>query len=66
MKKANSIIREALERCNVKQWELADKFGVSPNYFVVKMRHDFSEEDTMKALSYISEIAEEHEREVRA
>lgn len=62
--KANIVIREALVKCGVRQWELAEKFGLSPNYFVTKMRHDFTEEETLKALSYIGQIQEEHEREV--
>ena len=62
MSKANRIIREALNEYNVRQWELAERFGYSSYYFSVLMRKEFSEEKTLEALSYIVAIDEDRKR----
>ena len=59
MDKKNQEIRMALKKSGVYQWELADKCNLSPNYFVTKLRKELPEEEKLKLLSLISEIAEE-------
>lgn len=59
MKKANQDIREVLKKHKIAQWELADKMKFSPNYFVVKMRHEFDSQEKLRAFDCIQEILEE-------
>lgn len=61
---ANQDIRDALYKSGVKQWELADKAGLSPNYFVIKLRHELPSEEKFKLFTLIQEIVDE--REVRS
>lgn len=56
-KKANEKIRKAAEEKRVRLWEIAERFGVNDVLFSKKLRHEFSEEDTARALRYIDEIA---------
>ena len=57
----NKEIRETLEKCNVRYWELAEKYGISPSSLSVKLRVELPESEKLKMLSLICEIAEEKE-----
>ena len=63
MEKANKDIREALQKSGVKQWELAEKVGLSPNYFVTKLRRELSGEEKCRMFNFIAEILEERKVE---
>ncbi len=59
MDRANQDIRDALKKSNVKQWELAERFGLSANYFVMKLRKELPESEKIKMFSLIQKISEE-------
>ena len=59
MEKANKDIREVLQKSGVKQWELAEKVGLSPNYFVTKLRRELSSEEKYRMFTLIQEIVDE-------
>ena len=56
---ANDRIRSAAHKSGVKLWELAYRLGMSDFALSKKMRFEFSDEDTKKALACIDEIARE-------
>ncbi len=56
--KANQEIRDMLTRGGIKQWELAQKMGYTPNYFVLKMRTELPEAEKRRAMKSILEIIE--------
>ena len=51
----NLEIREALWKRNMKQWELAEKLGVSESVLCRKLRNELSEEERDKILKVIKE-----------
>lgn len=55
----NQDIRDTLSKCGVKHWELAERYGVSASWLSVRLRKELPEEEKLKLLSLISEIAEE-------
>ena len=59
MEKANQDIKKALEKSGVRQWELAEWFGYTPSWYSVKLRHEFSSEEKLKAFTAIQEIKEQ-------
>lgn len=61
MERANKDIKEALQKYNVRQWELADKIGYSHNYFCLKLRHELTSEEKLKMFDFIEQIAKERE-----
>ena len=61
MKKANVEIREALIKHDVKQWELADRRGISEDKLCKAMRHELAADEKKLLLSMIQEIASEKE-----
>lgn len=54
---ANQIIRGELRERKVYQWELAKALGISEAAMVRKMRIELSDEETIKLLGKIDEIA---------
>ena len=63
MNKANQDIREALEKSDVKHWELAEKYGVSPSVFCVKLRKELKSDEKVKIFTLISQIVDERKVE---
>ena len=61
MKKANVEIREALINYGVRQWELADRRGISEDRLCRAMRHELASDEKKLLLSMIREIASEKE-----
>ena len=59
--KANQEIREALCSNGIPQWRLAEKVGVSPNYFCVLLRQELNVERKLQLLEIIDEIISEKE-----
>ena len=59
MEIANKDIREALKKSGVKQWELADKYGMDNTRFCVKLRHELSSDEKLKLFALIQEIVDE-------
>lgn len=57
----NEIIREELKEKKVYQWELASALGISEQTMVRKMRFEMSDDEQMKLLALISEIAMDKE-----
>lgn len=58
----NLDIREALKKAGIPQWKLAEKVGYSAGHFIVKLRHELSNEDKAKLFIAIQELAEEERR----
>ena len=54
---ANQIIRDELRERKVYQWELAKALGISEATMVRKLRTELSDEETIKLLGKIDEIA---------
>ncbi len=61
MRKANQDIRDALKISGVKLWELAEKVGLSPNYFSTKLRRELDDDDKNKLFIIIQSIVDERE-----
>ena len=61
MRKANQDIRDALKISGVKLWELAEKVGLSPNYFSTKLRRELDDDDKKKLFIIIQSIVDERE-----
>jgi hypothetical protein len=57
--KANAKIREMIAISGVQQWEIAEKMGYTPNYFIQKLRFELPEAEQERAKKYIIELAEE-------
>ena len=55
---SNIDIREALDKKDVRQWEVAEEMGVSEFTFSRRMRRDVSPEYKEQILSAIRKIAE--------
>lgn len=56
--KKNARIREALQRCDIKQWELADLLKISECTMCVKLRKELSEDETNIILMKIQKEAD--------
>ena len=54
---ANQIIRDEPRERKVYQWELAKAVGISEATMVRKLRTELSDEETIKLLGKIDEIA---------
>lgn len=59
MEKANKDIREALVKSGVRQWELAEKYGLSNTHFCAKLRKELTSEEKYKLFTIIQEIVDE-------
>lgn len=59
----NQKIRTAAIENNVKLWEIAEHFGISDANFSRKLRKEFSDSDTQKALQIIVDIAAKRREE---
>ena len=57
--KANMEIRKTAQRSGVLHCEIADKLGISESWFCKKLRKELSEEEKMKIIRIIGEIASE-------
>ena len=49
----NQEIREALNKANMKHWELADSLGIADSTLSRKLRHEITGEEKEKILSII-------------
>ena len=58
---SNCDIREALRKSGVKQWELAERYGLSASWFTVKLRKELSSEEKYKLFTLIQQIVDERE-----
>ena len=54
---ANEFIREELKEKKVFQWELAYALGISEQTMVRKMRFEMEEDEQLKLIAFINEIA---------
>ena len=63
MKKANEDIRMMLEKSGVRQWELAEAYGLSDARFCVRMRKEFPEDEKLRLYALIQQIADRKEAE---
>lgn len=59
----NRVIREALRKCNVRQYEVAERLGITEACLSVRLRKDITPEDELMLISLITTIASEKERE---
>lgn len=54
---ANEFIREELKEKKVFQWELAHELGISEQTMVRKMRFEMEDDEQLKLIAFINEIA---------
>ena len=57
----NKEIREAARAAGVRLWQIADDMGVSEATLIRKLRHELPDEERLKILAIIKEIAESEE-----
>ena len=57
--KANMKIREEARNSGVRLWQVADALGIQESMFSKKLRKELSEEEQVKILSIIDELAKE-------
>ena len=58
----NKLIKDALEKHDLKQWELAELMGINEFSLSRKMRHELPKEEQLKIVSLIEEYAKTNER----
>ena len=51
----NKLIKDALEKHDLKQWELAELMGINEFSLSRKMRHELPKEEQLKIVSLIEE-----------
>lgn len=56
---ANSAIKVRLMKCDIRQWELARKMGISETTLYRRLREELPREERNRILSIIDEIAAE-------
>ena len=56
---ANKEIKQQAKAKGVKQWQIAERAGISEFTFCRKMRHEFTEDEQKEFLQIINEIAKE-------
>ena len=59
MQKANLDVRETAKRCHVTQWQIAEKMGCSEHTVHRRLRTELPEEEKVRFIGIISEIARE-------
>lgn len=57
--KANMKIREKARNSGVRLWQIADALGMQESLFSKKLRKELDEEEQVKILSIIDELAKE-------
>ena len=53
---ANSRIRDYAKKCGVKQWEIAEAYGLSEGNFSRKLRRELPETEQQQIMQLIDEI----------
>ena len=61
MSNTNQDIKEALFKSGVRQWELAERFGISEFAFCRKLRKELPEGEKQKLLELVAQIRKERE-----
>ena len=59
----NKEIRDAMAQYDVRQWQVADKMGISEQSLCRWLRHELSEEKKLAALEAIQAICNARETE---
>ncbi|MCM1991332.1 hypothetical protein [Oceanirhabdus seepicola] len=57
MKKRNKEIRQRMDEKNVRQWQVAEAYGMDEGKFSRMMRHELEGETRMLILTIIEELA---------
>lgn len=55
----NAEIRSTAKKAGVRQWQIAEKLGISEFTLIRRMRHDLTQEQQKEILNAIIDIAEE-------
>lgn len=55
----NAEIRSTAKTAGVRQWQIAEKLGISEFTLTRRMRHDLTQEQQKEILNAIIELAEE-------
>ena len=55
----NVEIRSTAKKAGVRQWQIAEKLGISEFTLIRRMRHDLTQEQQKEILNAIIDIAEE-------
>ena len=63
MNKANLMIRDALEGCQVPYWRLADLMKIHPSTLSGKLRHELPVEEQTRIVKLIKDGAGRSDRE---
>lgn len=61
MKPTNVDIKQAMLQVGVKQWEVAQKFGLSEGHFSRLLRNELSDSEKEKIFNIISELKKDTE-----
>ena len=62
MKKENLEIRNAILKANLKQWEVAEKYGLSESNFSRLLRRDLSSDKKSKVIDIINSLKNSNKR----
>ncbi|MCQ2538278.1 MAG: hypothetical protein MJ124_07755 [Lachnospiraceae bacterium] len=52
----NQEIRDAMNHSGIKQWQVAEAYGIHEGNFSRKLRHELSEDERMKILAIIQDL----------
>ena len=54
-----SAVKAMITDAGLRVWEVAEQFGLSANHFSVRLRHDFSDEETDRIKAIIKDLTKE-------
>lgn len=57
---ANKDIKEAIQKANIKYWQVADKYGISDCTFSKRLRKELSEVEKEKILKIVNSLSKEN------
>lgn len=60
----NKEVLLQMQRTGIRQWEIAEAYGVSEGVFSRRMRHELSPKDRQKVLDIIKELDDRLKKEV--
>jgi predicted XRE-type DNA-binding protein len=63
MSVANLDIRQAIKKADIKQWEVADLYGLSDGHFSRILRHELPQEKKAAILTIINDLSQRRVRE---
>lgn len=58
----NQEIRKAIEKSNIKYWQVAEKYGITDGNFSRKLRKELKQEEKEKIFNIIIDLEKEMEK----